>query len=738
MRESLIAVDQYWRAANYLTVASMYLEKNLFLARPLSADDVKPYTSGHWGTCPGINFLYAHINRYIIEHKRETQLILGLGHGGNALMANIMLEGSLDNVGKQEQDVRKPRNPYQDFIKSHLRTEVNPTYEGTIYDGGELGYSLPVAFGSVLDAPGRLCVCIIGDGEAETGTISASWSTKDCLDRSSGFVLPILHLNGLRMGGPSLAATRTNDELISIFRGLGYQPKVVGADHEEMYRALLWVEEQYTQIEDGKHNQWPMLIFRSPKGWTAPDTDDFHIQGRMCAHKNPLHDLMSGRTCEYLEFWLKSYLPNVLFEKDGMPKQGVLSNIPPKGRRLGESTNRYHSCEIRLPDAATHRLGDEVMTRPFANVTALQNYLADVLRLNPQTFRVVSPDELQSNSLGELKTITVSGWSDSEKENGRVMEILNENICQAWMQGYTLTGRCSLMIGYEAFMPIISSMVSQYAKWLYQSSIVNWREPPSSLTYLLTSVCWANTYSHQNPEFINALLGLQHSFMRVYFPPDANSLLACMEVSLASKGRINTIVSTKQKMRQWLEFDTAMKGVKSGVLHWDWLSEPVEGEPDLVLVAAGDYPVRECLEAMLILRERIVGIHIRFLSVMELTSIGSTKIYPHAMSNDEFVRLFTIKAPIVFDFHGYVSAIEMLLFNRLDHQRLSILGYNNKSYTSADDLTKMILNGCSRYHVALEAIKHLHRVGRVTSQFFCKEKEALLDTIQLSLSKNDD
>lgn len=695
MKNIIDIIDKYWRGANYLTVANMYLNHNKYLSRQLEESDVKEFASGHWGTCPGINFIYAHMNRYIKEYKRKTQLIIGPGHGGNALLANLQLE---------------------DAAVTSSRTEVNPYFPGAIYDGGELGYSLAVAFGSVLDAPDALCVCVIGDGEAETGTISASWSCKEYLDCTSGFVLPVLHLNGYKMGGKSLLSGKSDEAIKSIFSGLGYRPVILGASHAEMFNALNWVECTYKEIEQGKHNEWPVLVFRSPKGWTAPDSGDFLIEGTLLSHKSPLRYLRSEKTRNYLYHWLKSYRPEELFNADGKPDEDILSIIPEKEYRLGNSLHRYQRKRIALPVIDDFCHSKKEGGSKYRNVLILEKYLSGVMKRNARTFRIVSPDELQSNLLDLLKTVPVEGGPGPDGDNGRVMEILNENVCQAWMQGYIQTGRNCLMISYEAFMPIITSMVSQYAKWLFQANQLEWRQKMASATYLLTSLCWANTYSHQNPEFINSMLGHQYAFMRIYMPPDANSLLACTEICLSSEGKINVIISTKQMMPQWLDWETAQAGIKNGAIHWDWLAEKPTENPDVVVAAAGDYPVREGVEAISKLKEYMPDINIRFISVVELTSIGSLSVYPHAMASEDFNRLFGERVPIVFCFHGYPSAIKMLLHDRVDHQRLTILGYDNQSIFSANDLNKMIVNKCSRYHIVLEVSRLLCRDNRMSTE----------------------
>ncbi|MFR2755390.1 MAG: phosphoketolase family protein [Eisenbergiella massiliensis] len=710
MDDIINKVDSYWRAANYLTVANMFLDKNKFLSRSLHETDLKKFPAGHWGTCPGINFIYAHLNNYIQKYRRRIQLIIGPGHAGNALLANLQLEQVI-NPRTATLQVKLYNNMEYTFQDSFIRTEVNPFMPGTIYDGGELGYSLAVAIGAVMDAPDTLCVCVIGDGEAETGTLSASWMCcREFLNKSSGLILPILHLNEFKMGNKSILSTWNNEELKAYFGGMGYIPRIISDNyHSEMMMSLDWVEKRYQEIAEGKDSRLPLLILRSPKGWTAPAYGNFIIESTLIAHKNPLHNLNITEKKEYLDRWLHSYHPENLFDSDGNPLNEVTSIIPDDNWRIGNSLSIYKREKLKMPHTIKYSI-DIQNVREYKNVYILKDYLTDLILLNKKSFRIVSPDELKSNLLDCLKSI--------DKNNIRIMEILNENICQAWMQGYTLTGRNSLMISYEAFMPIISSMVSQYAKWLYQARKVSWRMDLSSLTYLVTSLCWANTYSHQNPEFINSLLGQQYDFIRIYLPIDANSLLLSMEESFSEDNRINVIISTKQKMPQWMDACMAKAAVLKGYYVWDKYSNSNKKEPDIVIAAAGDYPMRECYKAIEKIKELLPSIHIKFISILELTTIGSTLLYPHAIAQDEFSKLFSENSPILFCYHGYSTAIQMLLYERSVGDRITILGYENKSILSMNDVQKMALNGCSRYHIVLNICKLLLPKGLISDELY--------------------
>ena len=713
MKNIVEAIDKYWRIVNFYTVASMYLDQYTVIDKEIDKYSLKEHPSGHWGTCPGINFIYSHINQYIKKYRRETQLIIGPGHGGNALLSNLYLECEATESLKQKEV----------YENCNIRTEINPYMPGTIYDGGELGYSLAVAFGTVLDKPSSVCVCIIGDGEAETGTLSSSWFCKDWMDCNSGFVLPILHLNGYKMGNASLLSYKNDEAISNYFSGLGYQTIIVHENHEEMIQALDIVEHIYEEIEQGKNIDWPIIIFKSYKGWTAPSENNIIIENTVQAHKNPLAGYDKDAIDKYVHKWLHSYHVEDFFDDRGKVKKEIFENIPNVNERLGNTLLRYKLHRLKLPDINDFKL--ELGNGDYRNICILEKYLARVIENNMQIFRIVSPDELTSNFLGALKNV---GEVTKEKiigDNKRIIEVLNENICQALMQGYILTGRNCLMISYEAFMPIITSMVCQYSKWLFQTDKIEWREETASFTYLLTSLCWSNTYSHQNPSFINVVLDEQFSFVRIFFPLDANSLLVCMDKCLKSTGKINVVLTSKQKMPQWLSLNDAIKGIERGIIKWDIYSNSEKSEPDIIFAAAGDYPFRECVEALKILRTYGMNINIRLIAVIELTVIGDVEIYPHALDKNKFNRYFSNDVPIIFSFHGYASAIKMLLFGRIARQRITILGYNNQSIASDNDLNKLKINCNSRYHIAIEAVRRLYYEKKITKEVYIKSYEKL-------------
>lgn len=695
-------IDQYWRAANYLTVAFMYLKDNIFLKRKLRPSDLKEYPSGHWGTSPGINFIVAHLNSFVTRTQRRIQLVVGPGHAGNALFANLLLEGTLQEFYPIQSDQSESFDidKIQDCI-AQIRTEGSPYLPGTIYDGGELGYSLPVSFGSILDQPDLLTVCIVGDGEFETGTISSSWRCNRYIGRSSGKVLPIIHLNGYRMGDQSLLSGYSDNEIDLYFKSMGYIARFVHLDHQEMIDSLNWVDYQYKRIEAGMKDAWPVLIFKSPKGCTAPDIEGIQIQETLDAHKNPLRDLSKQEKVIYLQSWLDSYSPEELFNEKGYLKKDITEIIPENKQRIGRTLDRYEHRRLLLPPIEKFSISPTEKSTGYSNISILEKYLLQIMQDNSTCFRIVSPDELKSNLLGKLKNNSNRGQSDNQ-----VMEILNENICQGWMQGYIMTGRNCLMISYESFMSIISSMISQFSKWLYQASKNVWRPHIASLTYILTSLWEENTYSHQNPEFINHLLSSQHDFIRIHMPIDANTLLACLHQCLSSEDQIHVIVVSKQSMPQILEIEDARECVEKRSVEWNFYNSSKK-DADLVIVAAGDYPTRECKEGVKILQQYLPDINLKMVSILELTALGNKTLYAQAMSDKSFEHLFSNDIPVIFCFHGYPSIIKSLLFERIAHRKVHVMGYNNQSTKSTNGLNKMILNGVSRYHIVLQACQFL-------------------------------
>lgn len=731
-------IDKYWSLVNYLTLAQIYLKDNLYLKESLKPKHLKDRISGHWGTSPGINFIYSHLNHFIKRHKKNILLVNGLGHSAGAVLSNLFVEGTL---GKYYSGLDVTKDGIEKFINSFgaidgFRSEINPQIPGTIYDGGELGYSLPVAFGAILDNPDLIAVCIIGDGEAETGSISASWNCiKHINSKFSGVVLPIIHLNGFKMGSASTLSLMNDDEILAYFKALGYEPRIVINKHEEMYDAFEWVKTRIDNIKN-KYNtnkaKFPLLILKSPKGWTAIKYKSVKIEGESSSHKLPIKDFKNNQdNIEYLEKWLKSYKLDELFQEDGLPVKEIIEILPEDQMKIGRNINSYgghirRDLIFKNIERNALELDNNRGLSKHSNVKLLCNYFKDLLEDNKNNFRIISPDELTSNLLGELLEVTyrntdyyINGLPSNVEEDGRLMEILNENICQAWMQGYILTGRHCIMPAYESFMPIITSMVSQFAKYIYQSKKLEWRKPISSLNYLLTSLCWSNTYSHQNPEFINSVLNKNYSFVRVYFPCDANSLLVSTHECLNSTNRINVIISSKKNMPQWYDYNSAKNAIKEGVTTWEWL-EDTSKKPDIVLASIGDYPTIETVECIKELNNILPSINCRFVSISELTVIGSRKLYPHAIDDDLYYDIFPSKTPKIFNFHGYPSIIKNLLFEREESRNLQVMGYKDLSDISGTDMDKMFLNGVSRYNIAIEVLKLLFENSSIDKKTYDK------------------
>lgn len=686
-------IEKYWRAANYLTLVHMYLKNNFLIQEKLKKSDIKEHFYGHWGTSPGINFIYAHLNSLISKYKCKLQLVIGPGHAGSALLSNLYLEGSLQyyypQVGNDIGGIKNFSNI--ENIIDGLRAEINPFYPGTIYDGGELGYSLPVAFGSVLDRKEAITICIIGDGELETGTIAASWNCIQYLREKDGYVLPIIHMNGYRMGGKALFSQKSDDELKKIFGGLGYSVKIVNSSHEEMSASLEWALITIQNNMSALVKNYPLIILRSPKGWTAVRDEVIHIENNVNSHKHPINDPLYN--IRYLEEWLISYRPGELFDEDGKIGDWIYDFLPEENLRMGRIT--YKANDILAPDIEEYSLKTNVCS--FKNVSILEKYLVNIIGLNRNTFRIVSPDELKSNLMGELV-----------KYPDNVMEILNENICQGWMQGYTLTGRHSLMIGYEAFMPIIGSMISQFVKYLYQKEQVEWRGHVASMNYLLTSVCWENTYSHQNPELISSLLIQKSPNINIFFPLDANTLLACIQLSIKSNDRINIIISSKQMLPQYFLWEESKEIVYKR--YYIWNKEVVN--PNLIIVTVGDLCINEVKHAMPMIEDLLPEAKIMLVSLLEINYLLQFQDFSNFKDME--------KVPLLFVFHGYPGAIYAALSERVCRRRIYVMGYKNKSFLSANSLKKLFINECSRYHVCQNVNNILFGEGLLERERFEK------------------
>lgn len=728
----------YQRAANYLAAAQIYLQDNFLLERRLQADDIKPRLLGHWGTCPGINLIYSHLNRLILENKLDMFLVTGPGHGAPANLANLFLEGSLEEFYPQlTRDFAGLSNLIKGFswpggFPSHLY----PGVPGTIHEGGELGYALATAFGAIMDNPNLIVACIVGDGEAETGPTATAWHSYKFIDPAeSGAVLPIVHLNGYKISSPTIYGTMSDEELTFLFKGYGYHPIIVSMPDIEngLYNALDLSYREILKIQAGARSgnpipqpKWPVILLRSPKGWTGiKEADGLKIEGFWRSHQVPLKDVKTNpASLKLLEDWLQSYKPQELFDKKGKPIDEILNACPKGKARMGMNPHTYGG-EIRVPLAPQNiyhyqtrieERGEAAFSRgkqKISNAKTAAKYLTDVIRDNPHTFRIFSPDELESNQLNVFEaTHRDYQWplhsydTSIGSRDGRVLEILSEHTCQGWMQGYVLTGRTGLFPSYEAFLGIITTMMDQYAKFIKTSLEIPWRKPVSSLTYIATSTHWRqehNGFSHQNPGLINSLLNKKGETARIYLPPDANSLISTLDHCLRSKNYVNLIVTSKHEMPQWLSMDEAVANCRAGASIWKWASIDDGVDPDVVLVGIGDDLTNEIMAAADILRNHMPALRVRVVNVTDLLCLENYSKHPHGLTDDMFNALFTADKPVIFNFHGYTTALAQLLFNRGDTSRYFIHGYQEEgTTTTAFDM--MIRNHTSRFDIAIEAI----------------------------------
>jgi xylulose-5-phosphate/fructose-6-phosphate phosphoketolase len=739
MSAELASVARYRRAANYLAVAQIYLQDNVLLDEPLRPTHIKDRLLGHWGTCPGINLIYTHLSRLIRQRDANILLITGPGHGAAANLANLYLEGTLSEFYPE---LTRDRNGLERFVRAFswpggFPSHLSPPVPGTIHEGGELGYALATAYGAALDNPDLIVACIVGDGEAETGPTATAWHSIKFLDpATSGAVLPILHLNGFKISSPTIFATMSDAELTDLFTGYGYAPNIVDINAvddpdavmaEAMDRAYETIRAIQQDARTGSVERWPwpVLLLRSPKGWTGPaKIDGVPIEGTFRAHQVPAKDARTNPAhLAVLETWLRSYRPEELFDGDGCPEADILATCPTGMQRMGMNPHTrgwQRRQELDLPPLADFALP---MSGPgVISASALErsgSYLAEVLRRSEtaRNFRIVCPDETTSNLLGAVFTVTDRAYAWPVEEaaakdadlapTGRVMEILSEHTCQGWLQGYLQTGRHGLFPCYEAFVTIVDSMANQYGKWLKMSAETPWRKPVPSLTYLLTSDTWRqdhNGYSHQGPGFINSLLTKKGSIVRIYLPPDANSLISTLDHCLRSAGYINLVIATKQPLPQWLSMDEAIAHNAAGASVWSWAGQGDPERPDIVLAAAGNVPTIEALAAAKILREELPQLSVRVINVVDLLVLDSVAGHPHRMDDDEFERLFTADRPVIFTFHGYPSAIHQLIYKRANPQRFHVRGYVEEG-TTTTPFDMLVRNQTSRYHLVIEALR---------------------------------
>ena len=746
MQESLIApairnVDAYWRAANYLTVGQIYLLDNPLLREPLRIEHVKPRLLGHWGTSPGLSFIYAHLNRIIRLQEANVIYICGPGHGGPAMVANTWLEGTYSELNPEiSRDAQGMQRLFRQFsFPGGIPSHAAPDVPGSIHEGGELGYALSHAYGAAFDNPDLIVACVVGDGEAETGPLAAAWHSNKFLSPvHDGAVLPILHLNGYKIANPTILGRIPQEELQALFVGYGYEPIYVEGDqpeimHAQMAAALDKAMQRIKAIQSAARANparmaprpiWPVIILRTPKGWTGPkEVDGLKTEGFWRSHQVPLSGLAdtTGHLA-LLESWLRSYRPDELFDSDGAPMDAITATTPTGERRMSANPHANGGSLRRTLDMPDFRAHAVVVAQPGAVRAEATRVMGDFLRAvllanaGARNFRIVGPDETASNRLQDVFQVTDRAWMETILpedvqlgRDGRVLEILSEHTCQGWLEGYLLTGRHGLFSCYEAFIHIVDSMFNQHAKWLDAARAIPWRRPISSLNYLLTSHVWHqdhNGFSHQDPGFIDVALNKKADIVRVYLPPDANTLLCVTDHVLRTWDRINIIVAGKPPLWQWLSIEEAALHCRAGIGSWDWAGNAPGGEPDVVMACAGDVPTLEVLAAVSILRKHLPELNIRVVNVVDLMALQPKVHHPHGLSDAEFDALFTTDKPVIFAYHGYPWTIHRLTYRRTNHANLHVRGYNEEGTTTTPfDMT--VLNGLDRYHLVLSVLEHV-------------------------------
>ncbi|QFG24697.1 phosphoketolase [Actinomadura sp. WMMB 499] len=734
-------LDAYWRAANYLSVGQIYLLDNPLLREPLRRGHVKPRLLGHWGTTPGLNFCYAHLNRVIRARDLDMIYVMGPGHGGPAAVANAWLEGTYSEVYPDVSfDERGMRRLFRQFsFPGGVPSHVAPETPGSIHEGGELGYSLAHAFGAAFDNPDLVVACIVGDGEAETGPLAASWHSNKFLDPvRDGAVLPILHLNGYKIANPAVLARIPEEELVQLLDGYGYHPLLVAGDepasmHRKMAAALDQALDEIADIQRAarehgaaERRRWPMIVLRSPKGWTGPkEVDGKPVENTWRSHQVPLPGVADDPAhLEQLERWLRSYRPEELFDADGRPVAELRGLAPDGERRMSANPHANGGTLLKplvLPDFRDYavQIGKPGTTTAEPTRT-LGTYLRDVIRANPTNFRVMGADETQSNRLGEVFEATDRVFEgarlptdEHQAAHGRVMEVLSEHLCQGWLEGYLLTGRHGLFNSYEAFVHIVDAMFNQHAKWLKVTRHLPWRRPIASLNYLLSSHVWRqdhNGFTHQDPGFLDVVMNKKPELVRVYLPPDANTLLSVGDHCLRSRDYVNVVVAGKQPALNWLTMDEAVAHATRGIGIWEWASSDGGADPDVVMACAGDVPTLETLAAVDELRQTFPELRVRVVNVVDLMRLLPPTEHPHGLPDAEFDALFTTDKPIIFAFHGYPWLIHRLAYRRNGHPNLHVRGYKEEG-TTTTPFDMVMLNDLDRFHLVMDVIDRVPSLG---------------------------
>ncbi|MBB4217164.1 xylulose-5-phosphate/fructose-6-phosphate phosphoketolase [Rhizobium sp. BK212] len=737
----LTLIDRYWRAANYLSVGQIYLLANPLLREPLKPEHIKPRLLGHWGTTPGLNFIYAHLNRLIRARDLDIIYMCGPGHGGPGMVANTYLEGIYSEIYPDiSEDTEGMRKLFRQFsFPGGIPSHAAPETPGSIHEGGELGYALVHAYGAAFDNPDLIVACVVGDGEAETGPLAASWHSNKFLNPArDGAVLPILHLNGYKIANPTILGRASHEDLQSLFEGYGYEPFFVEGHeprdmHQQMAATFDRVFDRIREIQEEARNgkapdicpRWPMIVLRSPKGWTGPkEVDGKKVEGFWRSHQVPVSNCRENDGHrKILEDWMRGYDPEDLFGADGRLKPELRALAPVGERRMGANPHANGGLlrtELDVPDISDYAV--EIGKRGSAMVQSteiLGHYLRDTMKRNVEAanFRIFGPDETESNRLGSVFEVTDRVWMEDIEpydihlsRDGRVMEVLSEHLCQGWLEGYLLTGRHGLFSCYEAFIHIIDSMFNQHAKWLKVTRELEWRKPISSLNYLLTSHVWRqdhNGFSHQDPGFVDLVANKKADIVRIYLPPDANTLLWVGDHCLRTYDRINVIVAGKQPEPQWLSMDEAVKHCEAGIGIWHWASNEDDTIlPDLVMACAGDVPTMETLAAVDLLRKAIPELKIRTVNVVDLLALQSSDQHPHGLTDEAFDAIFTSDKPVIFAYHGYPYLIHRLTYKRTNHRNIHVRGFIEEGTTTTPfDMT--VLNELDRFHLAIEAIERV-------------------------------